>query len=169
MDSTIQAGYQHEKGQGHTFNPGLGSPKTSFRVPLSKQSPTWCIRVRATKPSAHKPACFASAEAHLSVFVHPRPVPHDAPPGASTLKCPMIRISRSQPHLRQSDPALFTVFVCACQVEVRYEPAAGQNHRIFKALLPSTIPRPSHMLCPLDLPVGAGQLALNDSQCFKRS
>jgi hypothetical protein len=121
------------------------------------------------QPSDRKSASFASAEAHLSGFVHPRPVPHDAAPGAPTLKCTMSRISRLQSHLRQPDAAPFTVLCPLVRSEVRYEPAVGPNRRIFKALLPSTIPRPSHMLCSLDLPVGAGQLALNDSQCFKRS
>ena len=105
-------------------------------------------------------SCFASAEAHLSMFVHPRSVPHDARSGAPTFKCTMIRISRSQPHLRQSDLAVFTVFVWAGWSSLHFEPSAGQNRRIFKASLPSTIPRPSHMLCSFDLLVGAGKLAL---------
>ena len=73
----------------------------------------------------------------------------------------MSRISRLQPHLRQPDPAPFTVLIMRLSGWVRYEPAADQNRRICKASLLSTIPRPSHMLYSLDLPVGAGQPALN--------
>ena len=167
MDHAIQVAQARGKAPGLTFHPELGSPKTCFRVPHSAVPHP--LHSRESSQSDHKSACFASAEAHLSVFVHPRPVPHDATPGAPTLKCAMIRISRSQPRLRQSDPALFIVLIMRLSWWVHYEPRVGQNRRISKALLPSTIPRPSHMLCPLDSPVGAGHLALNDSQCFKRS
>ena len=159
MDPTIQVAQARGKAPGLTFHPELGSPKTCFRVPHS--AVPHLVHSRQGNQTEHKPACFASAEAHLSGFVHPRPVPHDAAPGALTLKCTMSRISRSQPHLRQPDPAPFTVLIMCLSGWVRYEPGVGQNRRISKALLPSTIPRPSHMICSLDLPVGAGQLAFN--------
>ena len=116
MDHAIQVAQERGKAPGLTFHPDLGSPKTCFRVPHSAVPHP--VHSRESSQSDHKSVSFASAEAHLSGFVHPRPVPHDATPGAPTLKCTMIRISTSQRHLRQPDPAPFTVLYVLVRGEV---------------------------------------------------